>query len=64
MNEIDLPDLSSIGVQWPPPNRTLSWTIWSIVGPAGSNYRNLTYRWFSQSYWRAYASATYGATFP
>jgi hypothetical protein len=64
MNEIDLPDLSSIGVTWPPPGRTLSWTIWSIVGPAGSQYRDFTYRWFGQSYWRAYASATYGATFP
>lgn len=62
MYSIDLPDLQSIGVEWPPPNTTLSWTMWSIIGP--SDYRNFTYRWFGQSYWRAYASATYGATFP
>lgn len=62
MNAIDLPDLSSIDVTWPPPDTQLSWTIWSIAGP--SDYRNFTYRWLGQAYWRAYASGTYGAQFP
>jgi hypothetical protein len=60
--DIALPDLSSIGVTWPPPASTLSWTMWSITGP--SQYTDFTYRWLGQSYWRAYASATYGVEFP
>jgi hypothetical protein len=64
MYEIDLPDLSSIGVTWPPPDAQLSWTLWSITGPSAADYRQFTYRWLGQSYWRGYASATYGATFP
>ncbi len=59
---IELPDLSSIGVAWPPTDTQLSWTLWSIAGP--SDYRHFTYRWFGQSYWRSFASGSYGAQFP
>ncbi len=62
MHQIALPDLSTIGVSWPPPSRTLSWTIWSITGPGP--YPQFTYRWLGQSYWRAYASASFAAQFP
>lgn len=59
---LDLPDLSSIGVAWPPTGRTLSWTIWSITGFAP--YPQFTYRWLSNLYWQAYASASYAVEFP
>ena len=62
LNALELPDLSSIGVSWPPTSQTLSWTIWSIKAP--SAYTNFTYRWLGQSYWRAYASASYAVQFP
>lgn len=62
MRAIELPDLSSIGVAWPPAETTLSWSIWSIAGPGP--YHDFTYRWLGNSYWRAYASASYAAQFP
>jgi hypothetical protein len=62
VHAIELPDLSSIGVSWPPTGTTLSWTIWSIAGPGP--YTQFTYRWMSSLYWRAYASASYAAQFP
>ena len=59
---LTLPDLTSIGVNFPPTDETLAWTIWSITGPGP--YTNFTYRWLGSAYWRAYASASYAATFP
>lgn len=59
---IDLPDLSSFGVNWPPTEETLSWTIWSIE--AAGPYHDFTYRWLGSAYWRGYASASYAVTFP
>lgn len=59
---LDLPDLSSIGLVWPPPGAPLSWTIYSITGPGP--YRDFSYRWLNFSYWRGYAAATYGVQFP
>lgn len=62
VHAIELPDLSTIGVSWPPAERTLSWTVWSITGPAP--YPQFTYRWLGSSYWRAYAAASYAVTYP
>jgi len=62
VQDVALPDLSSIGVAWPPTGEPLSWTMWSITGPGP--YRDFTYRWLGSAYWRAYASATYAAEFP
>ena len=62
VQDVALPDLSSIGVAWPPTGQPLSWTMWSITGPGP--YRDFTYRWLGSAYWRAYASATYAVEFP
>jgi hypothetical protein len=59
---VELPDLSSIGVSYPPTGETLSWTVWSIQGPGP--YHDFTYRWLGNNYWRAYASASYAVEFP
>ncbi|MCE9577870.1 MAG: IPT/TIG domain-containing protein [Deltaproteobacteria bacterium] len=62
--EIDtpLPDLSSIGVVFPPPDKRLYWTVWSIQVPG--DFNQYTYRWNGSSYWTAYASDSAWVTFP
>ncbi len=62
--EIDtpLPDLSSIGVVFPPPDQRLYWTTWSIQVPG--NFNQYTYRWNGSPYWTAYASDSAWVTFP
>jgi hypothetical protein len=57
-----LPDLSSIGVAFPPPDERLYWTTWSIQVPG--NFNQYTYRWNGSSYWTAYASDAAWVTFP
>lgn len=62
MHSVDLPDLSSIGVDWPPHDQLTTWVAWSIKTPAP--YREFTYRWLGLAYWQSYASASFQARFP
>ena len=62
LTDIDLPDLSSIGVAWPPSLEWVTWVSWSIATPAP--YDQFTYRWLGSAYWRAYASDAWNVQFP
>ncbi|HTJ40993.1 MAG TPA: IPT/TIG domain-containing protein [Kofleriaceae bacterium] len=53
--DVTLPDLSTIGRVWPPPDTRLFWSVWSIASQT-DDFNQYTYRWNSSSYWRAYAN--------
>lgn len=59
---VDLPDLSSIGVTYPPQGEPVTWVSWAI-STAGS-YDTFSYRWFGSAYWRAYATDAWTVQFP
>lgn len=62
MYSVEMPDLSSIGVQYPPHNQATTWVAWSIASPG--QYRDFTYRWLGIAYWNAYASSSWTVQFP
>jgi hypothetical protein len=62
LTSVDLPDLSSIGVSWPPPLEWVTWVSWAITAQA--DYNQFTYRWLGSSYWRAYATDAWNVQFP
>jgi hypothetical protein len=61
MTDVELPDLSSIGVVYPPPGD-------GHVGQLGDHharpYDTFSYRWLGSAYWRAYASDAWNVQFP
>ncbi len=61
--DVALPDLSSIGVAWPPPDTRLYWTVWSIETRT-ADFNQYTYRWNGSSYWSAYATDSAWVQFP
>lgn len=62
LHDVELPDLSSAGVNWPPQNQWITWVSWAIETPAP--YDQFNYRWLGSFYWRAYASDAWNVQFP
>lgn len=62
LTDVELPDLSSIGVSWPPPFEWVTWVSWAIKTSAP--YNQFTYRWLGSTYWNAYASDAWNVQFP
>ncbi|MBL8626631.1 MAG: IPT/TIG domain-containing protein [Myxococcales bacterium] len=62
MTDVPLPDLSSIGVVYPPPGEVVTWVSWAITTPG--SYDTFSYRWLGSAYWRAYASDAWNVQFP
>jgi hypothetical protein len=63
MHTVELPDLSSVGHEYPPHGQSTIWVAWSIKTNGGA-YRDFNYRWLGIAYWRAYASNTFTVMFP
>ena len=61
--DVPLPDLSSIGLVWPPSGQQLYWQLWSIEVP-GADYDQYTYRWNGSLHWEAYAADHAWVEFP
>lgn len=62
LTDVDLPDLSSIGVTYPPSLTWVTWVTYAISTP--TNYNQFTYRWLGSNYWTAYASDAWNVQFP
>jgi hypothetical protein len=62
--DVELTDLSSIGVDWPPTGQELVWTFYSLDVAGDRPYREFTYRWLGANYWDAYAADVVLVSFP
>jgi len=62
LTDVELPDLSSIGVSYPEPLTWVTWVTYAISTP--SPYDQFTYRWLGTAYWKAYASDAFNVQFP
>ncbi|MBK9036361.1 MAG: IPT/TIG domain-containing protein [Myxococcales bacterium] len=62
MTDVPMPDLSSIGVTYPPPGQIITWVTYAITTPAP--YSTFSYRWFGIAYWQAYATDAWTVQFP
>ncbi|MEZ4401098.1 MAG: IPT/TIG domain-containing protein [Kofleriaceae bacterium] len=62
MTDVELPDLSSIGVTYPAPGEVMTWVSWAISTPAP--YNQFSYRWLGTAYWTSYATDAWTVSFP
>jgi hypothetical protein len=64
LRDVELPDLSSAGFDWPPTGEQLVWTMWAVDIAGGGAYDAFTYRWLGATYWDAYADDAVYVQFP
>lgn len=62
MTDVELPDLSSIGVSYPAPGAIHTWVNWAMTTPAP--YDQFSYRWLGSAYWQAYTTDAWNVQFP